>query len=96
MEVRVPVERPPPGVEDRQESALDTPVVFLEEFECLGCGPEEHIGCDPVVRLEKIMKLSRNGKDHVKMRAVRQALADLLRPFRLAWTQAIRAMAVTA
>ena len=74
----MPVKSTAPSVEHCQKTALHAPVVFLEKFERLSRGFEQHVCCDPVVRLEEIMKFVRNRKNDVEMRAIRQALTDFL------------------
>ena len=96
VQVRMPVERPAPGVEHCQEPALHAPVVFLEELERLGGGPEQFVRRDLIVRFEEFVQLLGDGEHHMEMRAVGQPRAHLLRPFRLPRTQAVRAMAVAA
>ena len=92
----MPVERAAPGVEHREEPGLDLPVVLLEELESLRGGGKEQVGGDPVVHFEELVELLGHGKDDVEMGAIGQAFAELLGPFGLAWSEAVRAMAVTA
>ena len=96
MQMRVPVERAAPGVEHSQKPALHPPVVRLEELERLRSRPEQRVGREPVVRLEKSVQLLRHREHHMEMGTVRQPLADLLRPFRLPRSKAVRTVPVAA
>ena len=92
----MPVQRAAPGVEHGEEAALHPPVVFLEKPERLGGGGEQHVAGDPVVELEELVDLLGHGEHDVEMRAVRQPFTDLFRPFGLAGSEAVRAVAVAA
>lgn len=66
---------------------------MLEGFRRRG---KEQVGGDPVVHLEELVELLGHGEDDVEMRAIGQAFAELLGPFGLAWSEAVRAMAIAA
>lgn len=90
----MPVERSPPSVEHTEEAPIHAPVVALEKLEGLGSSGKELVGSNCVVALEKIVKLFRNGENHMKMRAIWQAIADLFGPLRLPRSEAIGTVAV--
>lgn len=92
----MPGEVAAPGVQDRQEATIHFPVVLLEELEGLRRGRKEQVGGHPVIVPEKLPELFGHSKDDVEMWAVRQPLADLVRPLGLTGTQTVRAMAVAA
>ena len=94
MQVRMPIERPAPSVKHGEETSVHPPIVLLEKLQGFRRSAEQLRGKDVVVEFEYLMQLLGHGEDHMEMRAIRQTIAHLLRPFRLAGTEAIGAMAV--
>ena len=90
----MPIERTAPGVENREKTTIHPPVVLLEKFQSFRRSAEQFRGKDVIVEFEDLMQLLGDGEHHMEMRAIRQTIAHLLRPLRLAGTKAIGAMAV--
>ena len=96
VQMGMPVQGTSPGMEHPKESALAFPVLALEGFESFGGSVEEKFRGDAVVVLKELPHFPGQGKDDMKMRAVRETFANLLGPLGLPRSQAGRTMAVAA
>ena len=83
-------------MEHAEEATVHFPVVALEGFERLSNGGKQQVSGQPVVAGEELVESFGNREDDMEMGAIRQALADLFRPLRLARPEAGGAMAVAA
>ena len=94
MQMRMPIERPAPSVKHGEETSVHPPIVLLKKLQGFRRSAEQLRGKDVIVELEDLMQLLGHGEHHMEMRAIRQTIAHLLRPFRLAGTEAIGAMPI--
>ena len=90
------VETTAPGMIHPEGSALNSPVIVQELFQGLIRRVKQEVDSDFIVKLKELARLLRDRKHGIKMRAIRESLAHVLRPLRLAGTQATRAMTVAA
>ena len=94
VKMGMPVQGASPGMKHAEEAAFTSPVLALEVFEGLGGRVEEQLRGDAVVVFEELPDLPGQGKDDMKVRAVREAFADLPGPLGLPRSEAGRTMAV--